>query len=77
MTYEQIKELIHLVSERHLHELEIERSGFRLKITGAAPAGPPTELRSAAQVRAQRGQVLRRVGDHACQAAAQQAGVRR
>lgn len=41
MTYEQIKELIHLVSEQRLQGLEIERSGFRLKITGfAAPAAP-------------------------------------
>ena len=39
LTYDQIKELIQIVSERHLHELEIERSGFRLKITGTgAPA---------------------------------------
>ena len=41
LTYDQIKELIQIVSERHLHELEIERSGFRLKITGAAAASPP------------------------------------
>ncbi len=45
LTYDQIKELIQIVSERHLHELEIERSGFRLKITGAAPAGAPVEYR--------------------------------
>jgi acetyl-CoA carboxylase biotin carboxyl carrier protein len=45
LTYEQIKELIQIVSERRLHELEIERSGFRLKITGAAPAGAPVENR--------------------------------
>ncbi len=47
LTYDQIKELIQIVSERHLHELEIERSGFRLKITGAAAAAPAAELRSA------------------------------
>lgn len=48
LTYDQIKELIQIVSERHLHELEIERSGFRLKITGTeAPAAPP-EARVAA-----------------------------
>ena len=41
MTYEQIKELIHLVSEQRLQGLEIERSGFRLKITGFAAAGAP------------------------------------
>jgi acetyl-CoA carboxylase biotin carboxyl carrier protein len=52
LTYDQIKELIQIVAERHLHELEIERSGFRLKITGAAPAGPPMELRAAAPVHA-------------------------
>lgn len=48
LTYDQIKELIQIVSERHLHELEVERSGFRLKITGAAAAAAPaTELRPA------------------------------
>ena len=45
LTYEQIKELIEIVSERRLHELEVERSGFRLKITGAAAAAPPMEAR--------------------------------
>ncbi len=34
LTFEQIKELIDLVSERQLDGLEIERSGFRLKIEG-------------------------------------------
>ncbi len=34
MTYEQIKELIQLVSEHRLHSLEIERAGFRIKISG-------------------------------------------
>ena len=46
LTYDQIKELIQIVSERHLHELEVERSGFRLKITGAAPATEPLEVRT-------------------------------
>ncbi len=46
LTYDQIKELIHLVAERQLHELEIERSGFRLKITGAAPAARSLEDRA-------------------------------
>ncbi|MEO8197362.1 MAG: acetyl-CoA carboxylase biotin carboxyl carrier protein [Thermoanaerobaculia bacterium] len=46
LTYDQIKELIQIVSERHLHELEIERSGFRLKITGAAAAAQPAEMRA-------------------------------
>ena len=45
LTYDQIKELIQIVSERHLHELEIERSGFRLKITGAAPTTQAAEMR--------------------------------
>jgi acetyl-CoA carboxylase biotin carboxyl carrier protein len=47
LTYDQIKELIQIVSERQLHELEIERSGFRLKITGATPAAQPAETRVA------------------------------
>ncbi len=47
LTYDQIKELIQIVSERQLHELEIERSGFRLKITGAAAAGQAAEMRTA------------------------------
>ena len=34
LTFEQIKELIDLVSERGLQGLEIERSGFRVKIDG-------------------------------------------
>jgi acetyl-CoA carboxylase biotin carboxyl carrier protein len=49
LTFEQIKELIELVAARRLDGLEVERSGFRLKIQGqrdsapaaaAAPAGP-------------------------------------
>lgn len=43
LTYDQIKELIQIVSERGLHELEIERSGFRLKITGASPKPQASE----------------------------------
>jgi len=49
LTFEQIKELIELVAERHLQGLEVERSGFRLKIDGQAAAqqvvytfAPPT-----------------------------------
>jgi acetyl-CoA carboxylase biotin carboxyl carrier protein len=34
LSFEQIKELIELVNERGLDGLEIERSGFRLKIDG-------------------------------------------
>jgi acetyl-CoA carboxylase biotin carboxyl carrier protein len=50
LSFEQIKELIELVSRHHLDGLEVERSGFRLKIDGqgagqaaapqAAPAAP-------------------------------------
>ena len=40
LTFEQIKELIEQVAERRLQGVEIERSGFRLKIDGqhAAPS---------------------------------------
>ena len=38
LTFEQIKELIELVAQRRLQGLEIERSGFRLKVDGQ-PAG--------------------------------------
>lgn len=34
LTFDQIKELIDLISERQLQGLEIERAGFRLKIDG-------------------------------------------
>ncbi len=60
LTFEQIKELIGLVAENRLQGLELERSGFRLKIdgqqarqagavaapaeTGAAPAAAPPVL---------------------------------
>lgn len=37
LSFEQIKELIELVNERGLDGLEIERSGFRLKIDGRSP----------------------------------------
>ena len=40
LTFEQIKELIELVSERGLQGVEIERSGFRLKIDGQSAAPP-------------------------------------
>ncbi len=43
LTFEQIKELIDLVCDRQLQGVEIERSGFRLKIDGR-PAGPVTEV---------------------------------
>lgn len=37
LSFEQIKELIELVAERRLQGVEIERSGFRLKVDGQAP----------------------------------------
>ena len=37
LTFEQIKELIELVAQRGLSGLEVERSGFRLKIDGHSP----------------------------------------
>ena len=51
MTYEQIKELIHLVSEQRLQGLEIERSGFRLKISGfsATPTVAAVPVAAAAE----------------------------
>jgi len=41
LTFEQIKELIDLVTERELKGVEIERSGFRLRIEGKEVAQPP------------------------------------
>jgi acetyl-CoA carboxylase biotin carboxyl carrier protein len=38
LTFEQIKELIQLVSQNRLQGLELERSGFRLKIDGQQTA---------------------------------------
>jgi acetyl-CoA carboxylase biotin carboxyl carrier protein len=57
LTFEQIKELIELVAQRKLQGLEVERSGFRLKIDGhsaaravqaAAPGSAPGEAPPAA-----------------------------
>jgi len=50
LTFEQIKELIELVAERKLQGLEVERSGFRLKIDGysATPAMPAPQAAPAA-----------------------------
>jgi acetyl-CoA carboxylase biotin carboxyl carrier protein len=44
LTFEQIKELIELVARHRLHAVEVERSGFRLKIEGLQPvsAAAPT-----------------------------------
>jgi len=44
LTFEQIKELIDLVYERELQGLEIERSGFRVRIEGKGAALQPTTI---------------------------------
>jgi len=38
LTFEQITELVKLVADRQLQGVEIERSGFRLKVEGQRPA---------------------------------------
>lgn len=50
LTFEQIKELIGLVAENRLQGLELERSGFRLKIDGqqAVTVAVPAAAASAA-----------------------------
>ena len=57
LSFEQIKELVELVARRGLGGLEIERSGFRLRIDGlraeaaaAAPAPPAAPAPAAAPV---------------------------
>jgi acetyl-CoA carboxylase biotin carboxyl carrier protein len=40
LSFEQIKELLELVSAKGLSALEVERSGFRLRIEGARHATP-------------------------------------
>jgi len=47
LTFEQIKELIELVAQNRLQGLELERSGFRLKIDGQQAA--PVAATAAAQ----------------------------
>jgi len=44
LSFEQIKELIEMVAKHRLHGLELERSGFKLSISGesAAAAAPPS-----------------------------------
>jgi len=37
LTFDQIKELIDLVAERELGAVEVERSGFRLRVEGQRP----------------------------------------
>ena len=48
LSFEQIKELIELVAERRLQGVEIERSGFRLKVDGQAPPAPLATAAAAA-----------------------------
>ena len=53
LTFEQIKELIELVAQRKLQGLEVERSGFRLKIDGNRVAPQPAAQPAAASAPAQ------------------------
>jgi acetyl-CoA carboxylase biotin carboxyl carrier protein len=48
LTFEQIKELIELVARHQLHGVEVERSGFRLKIEGLQPVAAAAALAAAA-----------------------------
>lgn len=50
LTFEQIKELAELVARHRLHSLEIDRSGFQLKIQGevATPTAPAVVVAPAA-----------------------------
>jgi acetyl-CoA carboxylase biotin carboxyl carrier protein len=48
LTFEQIKELIELVAARGLGGVEVERSGFRLAITGRRAAEAPAHAHAAA-----------------------------
>lgn len=52
LTFEQIKELIQLVADRRLSGMEIERSGFRLRIDGQAVAPVAVATAPAAPVHA-------------------------
>jgi len=56
LTFEQIKELIELVAQRKLQGLEVERSGFRLRIDGqsalAVPVAPVAPAAGQVQVAA-------------------------
>jgi acetyl-CoA carboxylase biotin carboxyl carrier protein len=48
LSFEQIKELIEMVAKHRLHGLELERSGFKLVITGeSVAAAAPLPARSA------------------------------
>ncbi len=44
LTFEQIKELIDQVASHRLSGIELERSGFRLKIDGQQVAAPPAAV---------------------------------
>ena len=48
LTFEQIKELIEIVTEQKLRGIEIERSGFRLKIDGQGAEVTPADGATAA-----------------------------
>src|SRR5436853_7168868 len=48
LSFKEIRELIDLVSERHLAGLEIEQAGFRVRIEGVHPAGNGVAHSSAA-----------------------------
>jgi acetyl-CoA carboxylase biotin carboxyl carrier protein len=51
LTFEQMKELVELVARHRLSGLEVERSGFRLKIHGfRAAAAPAAQAAAPAQV---------------------------
>ncbi|HEV8240025.1 MAG TPA: acetyl-CoA carboxylase biotin carboxyl carrier protein [Thermoanaerobaculia bacterium] len=47
LSFEQIKELIEMVAKHRLHGLELERSGFKLSISGESAAAPPPAPRAA------------------------------
>ncbi|MFQ5526895.1 MAG: acetyl-CoA carboxylase biotin carboxyl carrier protein [Thermoanaerobaculia bacterium] len=71
MTFEQIKALIDIVCQKGLHELEVERSDFRVKIVGGAPvaqASLPSAVAPAAPAAAPGPQpapaALASVGEH-------------
>ncbi|HZI65330.1 MAG TPA: acetyl-CoA carboxylase biotin carboxyl carrier protein [Thermoanaerobaculia bacterium] len=49
LSFKEIRELIDLVAERGLAGLEIERSGFRLRIEGGRPAAANAGLGAAAE----------------------------
>jgi acetyl-CoA carboxylase biotin carboxyl carrier protein len=52
LTFEQIKALIDIVCQKGLHELEVERSDFRVKIVGRPDGAQPQAITTASQVQA-------------------------